>query len=42
LLPLVQQALDVAPLGVRELERRDDAARLGRVVVLDRGLEMLA
>ena len=41
-LPLVEQPLDVAALGRRELELRDDPARLGGVVVLDRGLEPLA
>ena len=41
-LPLVEQALDVAALRVGELEARDDPARLGRVVVLDRRLEPLA
>jgi len=34
--------LDVAALGRRELESLDDPPGLGRVVVADRGLEMLS
>ncbi len=40
--PRLEQLLDVAPLRVRELEPLDEPARLRGVVVLDRGLEMLA
>jgi hypothetical protein len=40
-LPRREQLLDVAALLVGEVEARDEAPRLGRVVVLDRRLEML-
>src|SRR5216684_6578187 len=40
--PRVEQLLDVAALLVREREACDEPARLGRVVVLHRGLEVLA
>jgi hypothetical protein len=41
-LPGIEQLLDVAALLVGEIEARDEPPRLGRVVVLDRRLEMLA
>ena len=41
-LPRLQELFDVSPLLVGELELRDEPPRLGRVVVLDRRLEMLA
>src|SRR4029079_17227593 len=41
-LPLVDQPPDVIPLRGGEVEDREQAPRLGRVVVRDRGLEMLA
>src|SRR5262249_53878792 len=40
--PGVEQLLDVPPLLVAELEAGEEPAGLGDVVVLDRGLEMLA
>src|SRR6185503_7219282 len=41
-LPLVDQPLDVIPLGRGEVEDSDQTPRLSRVVVRDGGLEMLA
>ena len=41
-LPRVEQRLDVTALRLAELELREAAARLRRVVVRDRGLEPLA
>ena len=40
-LPCREQLLDVAALLVGEVEARDEPPRLGRVVVLDRCLEVL-
>ena len=41
-LPRREQLLDVAALLVGEVEARDETSRLGRVVVLDSCLEVLA
>jgi hypothetical protein len=41
-LPLVEEAADVARLGGGELKPGDDTPGLGRVVVADRGFEVLA
>src|SRR5262249_46615194 len=41
-LPFVEQPLDVPTLFVRERVARDDTPRFGRIVVLDRRLEVLA
>jgi hypothetical protein len=41
-LPRVEQLLDVTALRVAELKLRNEPARLAGVVVLDRGLEVLA
>ena len=40
--PRLEQLLDVAPLLIRELEPGDKASRFGGIVVLDRGLQVLA
>jgi hypothetical protein len=40
--PCVKELLDVSALLVGELEARDEPARLRRIVVLDRRLEVLA
>jgi hypothetical protein len=41
-LPFVDEAFDMTPLGVREVEPPEEAARLRRVIVHDRRLEVLA
>src|SRR6478672_1806027 len=41
-LPTRDQALDMPALRVRKRRERDEPPHLGRVVVLDRGLEVLA
>ena len=40
-LPLVDEPLDMAPLGVREVEPVEQPTRFGRIVVRDRRLEVL-
>src|SRR5919109_3996593 len=42
LLPARDQPLDMLALRLREVHARDQSARLVRIVVRDRGLEMLA
>src|SRR5262245_44184791 len=41
-LPLVEEPVDVTPLRLREVERREEPPRLGGVVVRRRGLEVRA